>query len=96
MRGIEQDQPPFHNHSESGLELLIDEKIAVTVIQNIIDDQSCWFKFTQRSGIEKDRCFFLKLFDLSWKQTEMLCEAFRLTSPTAQGFWSITGEDEQF
>ena len=26
----------------------------------------------------------------------MLCETFRLASPTAQGFWSINEEDEQF
>ena len=39
---------------KSELKLLIDEKLAVAVIQNIIDDQSCRFKFTQRSGIEKD------------------------------------------
>ena len=44
----------------------------------------------------KKTVFFLKLFDLSWKQTEMLCETFRLASPTAQGFWSIIGEYEQF
>ena len=62
MRGIEQDQPPFYYHSESELELLIDEKLAVVVIQNIIVDQSCRFKFTQHSGIEN---VFLKLFDLS-------------------------------
>ena len=56
MRGIEQDQPPFYYHSESELELLIDEKLAVAFIQNIVD-QSCPFKFTLHSGIEKDRCF---------------------------------------
>ena len=56
MRSIEQDQPPFYYHSESELELLIDEKLVVAVIQNIVD-QSCRFKFTQRSGIKKDRCF---------------------------------------
>ena len=51
--GIEQDQLPFYYHSESELELLIDEKLAVVVIQNIIVDQSCQFKLTQRAGIEK-------------------------------------------
>ena len=55
MRGIEKDQPSFYFYSE--FELLIGEKLAVAVIQNIIDDQSCRFKFTQRSGMEKDRCF---------------------------------------
>ena len=57
MRGIERDQPPFYYHSESELELLVGEKLAAAVIQNIIVDQSCRFKFTQCSGIEKDRCF---------------------------------------
>ena len=57
MRGIERDQLPFYYHSESELELLVREKRADAVIQNIIVDQSCRFKFTQRSGIEKDRCF---------------------------------------
>ena len=34
-------QPPFYYHSETELELLIGEKLAVAVIQNIIADQSC-------------------------------------------------------
>ena len=58
MRGIERDQPPFYYQSEWELELLIDEKLAVAVIQNIIGDQSCRFKFTQRLGMEKDMFFF--------------------------------------
>ena len=33
MRGIEQEQPQFYYHSESELELLIGEKLAVAVIQ---------------------------------------------------------------
>ena len=57
MRGIEQDQPPFYHESELELELLIGEKLAVAVIQNIIVNQSCRLKITQRSGIEKGRCF---------------------------------------
>ena len=57
MRGIERDQLPFYYQSESESELLVREKRADAVIQNIIVDQSCRFKFTQRSGIEKDRCF---------------------------------------
>ena len=31
-----------------------------------------------------------------WNQTEMLCETVRLASPTAERFWSIILEDEQF
>ena len=57
MRGVEQDQPPFYFSSESELELFIGETVVVAVIQNIIVDQSYRFKFPQRSGIEKARCF---------------------------------------
>ena len=88
MRGIKQDQLPFYYHSELELELLIDEKLSVAVIQYIIVDQKCRFKFIQRSGIEKDRCFS----KIIWFVMKTNC----LASPTAQSFWSSIEEDEQF
>ena len=62
MRSIEQNQPPLYFSSESELEMFIGETVAVAVIKNIIVDQSYRFKCPQRSGIEKDRCLFLKFF----------------------------------
>ena len=57
MRGIEQDQPPFYYHSETELELLIGEKLAVAVLQNIIADQSCRVNLPSVQESKKDRCF---------------------------------------
>ena len=83
---------PFYFHSESELELLIGENLAAAVIQNIrvVDLNSPSFQESKKTDV------FLILFELSRKQTKMLCETFRLASPTAQRFWGIIGEDEQF